>query len=101
MAPNALWRQVHILRKRELTSFFGWGAVGEERADKIFDAGEDLVQSEGGGVDDDRIGGGVERGVGSIAVALVALAELLKNCGVGVIGAGWGTVSGTGVLLVA
>ena len=73
--------------------------MGEEGTDEVFDAGEDLVEGEGGGVDDDGVGGGVERGVGSIAVALVALAELLKNSGV--VGSGCGAVSGAGILLVA
>lgn len=82
-----------------LTGFFGWGAAVEEGTDEIFDAGEDLVESEGCGVDDDRVGGGAQRGVGSIAITLVALAEFLRDSGV--IGTGGGTFSGSGILLVA
>ena len=72
----------------DLAGFFGGVAVGEERADEVFDAGEDLVEGEDGGVDDDGVRGGVERGVGAIAVTLVALAEFLKDSGAIVAGGG-------------
>jgi len=41
---------------RLLRGFF----FGEERADEVLDLGEDLVEGEGGGVDDDGVGRGAE-----------------------------------------
>ena len=42
-------------------------------ADDLFGAGEDLVEGHGGGVEDDGVGSGLERGFGAVAVAVVAV----------------------------
>ena len=77
--------------------------MGEEGTDEVFDASEDLVEGEAGGVDDDGVGSGLQRRVGAIAVALIALTEFLKNGSMA--GAGLGSegivVARAGILLVA
>jgi hypothetical protein len=83
-----------------LAYFFGGGAAGEERADEVFDVGEDLVEGEAGGIDDDGVGRGTKRGVGTIAIALVALADLLKDDRMVGVGRGQGAIPGAGILLV-
>jgi hypothetical protein len=53
----------------------GW----EMGADDLFGAGENLFEGHGGGVEDDGVGGGLERGFGAVAVAIVALFEVAED----------------------
>src|SRR5258707_14653780 len=47
--------------------------------DDLFGASQDLVERHGGGVEDDSVGGGLKRGFGAVAVAVVALFQLTDD----------------------
>ena len=51
----------------------------EVGADDLFGFFEDLFQGHGRGVEDDCVGGGLERGFGTVAVAVVALFEVAED----------------------
>jgi hypothetical protein len=48
-------------------------------ADDLFGAGQHLVERHGGGVEDDGVWGGLERGFGAVAVAVVALFQFADD----------------------
>src|SRR5271156_1988554 len=52
--------------------------LSQPLVDDVFDAGDDLLEREVGGIDNHRIAGGLQRGFGARAVAPVALAQLFQ-----------------------
>ena len=53
------------------------------RANDLFGFGQDLVQGHGGGIKDDGVGCWPERGLGAVAVALVAFLQVAEDGGFG------------------
>src|SRR6267154_1517021 len=45
----------------------------------LFGAGQDLIERHGGGVEDDSVCGGLERGFGAVAIAVVALFQFTDD----------------------
>jgi hypothetical protein len=48
-------------------------------SDDLFCAGEDLVEGHGGGVEDDGVGGGLEWGLGTVAVSIITFSEVADD----------------------
>jgi hypothetical protein len=63
-------------------------------ADDLFGASEDFVEGEGGGIEEDGVGGRAKGGFGSVAVAGIAVAEFLEDVLLGerLGGIGWESV---------